>query len=80
MTAPRDKIDFSHGMSFPVSPCEVPEIGHSATHPEISYDFKGVVSFICSRPFCDHTFKTVYVDDLDRDEYDQLAEVLKRIT
>lgn len=75
-----EPISFTDGMVFAGSNCNIDGIGHDTNNPIIGYDFKGTVAKICPRPWCMEIMDEVAVDDLSREEFDELRMVIKGVS
>jgi len=73
--ANRHSLDFSNGIMLEGSNCEL--VGHSYVDPILSYDFKGIVTQICKRPWCHEAMKATPVDDLTESEYTSLMNIIR---
>jgi len=74
-----ENISFKNGVMFSQNPCDIPGIGHDLENLMTGYDLQGTVAKICPRPFCQEIIYHVAVDDLSRESFDELQEVLKTI-
>lgn len=75
-----ESLNFSNGMMFQNSNCDNVDIGHDKENAFLVYDFKGLVSKVCPRPWCMEPFEVIPVDDLTREQFDELMKVIQEVS
>ncbi len=76
----REPISFMEGVMFTGSNCGNEGVGHDLENAIIAYDFKGQIARICARPWCLQVIDTIAVDDLTREEFDELTELIQGVS
>ncbi len=76
----RREIRFDNGIMFKGSNCEIDGIGHDEENAMVAYDFMGTIIHVCPRPWCNEIIGVTRVDDLSRDEYDELMNTIRSLS
>lgn len=74
----RERLSFLEGMMFVGSNCD--NVGHDEDNAIVGYDFKGMVAKVCPRPWCMEVIEYIAVDDLTREEFDELIAVIDEVS
>jgi len=73
------RFDFDNLM-FSQTDCDELGLGHDVENAFLGYDFKGTLVRFCPRPWCGQPFEYVQLDDLEKDEWDNLMEIIRNMS